>query len=145
MFARLLLGNGRLSPELRAELEAEGLVLCEENLPGSVRYHRFKAPGRRHHGKVVPQRFALAISEQRFVIYCRSGKLDLIDSDFDQPNLRALAVTSEAQRLVLEVDYDRMGEEGLSGKIAIHVKTPKAVAIAEELRARIPTKDPLEG
>ena len=140
MFARLLLGNGELSPRVRAQLEAEGLVLVEENLSGSVRYTRFKAPGRYHNGKVQPQRFALAISENRFVVYCRSGKVELMDSAFHQPNLDALEVTTEGEdRLILRVDYDRLGKPGISGEVAIHLKTPSAATIAEQLRARIPT------
>ena len=138
MFARILLGNGRLSAEVRAQLEAEGVVLVEENLSGSIRYTRFKAPGRYHHGKVQPQRFALGISEHRFVVCCRSGKVELMDSAFDQPNLSALEVTLEGtDKLILGVDHDKLAKPGVSGQIAIHLKTPDAVAITEELRARL--------
>ncbi len=138
MFARLLLGNGKLSPEVRAQLEAEGLVLVEENLRGSVRYTRFKAPGRYHNGKVQPQRFALAISEHGLVVYCRSGKVELMDSAFDQPNLSALDIALDGtDKLILGVDYDKLAQPGVSGQVAIHLKTPHAVAIAEELRARL--------
>ena len=98
MFARLLLGNGKPEPQVRAQLEAEGLVLVEENLRGAVRYHRFKAPGRYHDGKLQPQRLALGISESRFVVYCRSGKVELMNAAFDQPNLSALAVTPEGRK-----------------------------------------------
>jgi hypothetical protein len=65
---RLLLGSGKLRPELRAELESEGLVLLEEGVPGSVRYTHFKAPGRSFHGKVTPERMAIGISRERFVV-----------------------------------------------------------------------------
>ena len=82
LFANLLLGNGRLQPQLRAALESEGLVTLEEERSGSVRYRHFKAPGRRSHGKVSPQRIALAISEHRLVVYCRSGRAKLIDTPF---------------------------------------------------------------
>ena len=137
MFARLLLGNGKLSPQVRAQLEAEGLVLVEENVSGSVRYSRFKAPGRYHNGKVVPQRFALVISEQRFVVYCRSGKTELVDSAFDEPNLRALEIAVEdTDRLILRIDYDKLAQPDVSGEIEIHLKTPKAAAIADQMNSR---------
>ena len=146
MFARILLGNGCLADEVRAQLEAEGLVLLEENLSGSVRYTKFKAPGRYHDGKVQPQRFAVAISESRFVVYCRSGKVELMDSTFDQPNLDALEVTTEGDdRLILRVDYDKLAKPGISGEVAIHLKTPKAAAIADQLRARVPTSSGAPG
>lgn len=41
---RLLLGNGTVRPKLKEELEAEGLVLIEEGLSGSVRYEHFNSP-----------------------------------------------------------------------------------------------------
>jgi hypothetical protein len=139
LFAKLLLGDGKLTPKVRQELEAEGLVLVEENLPGSVRYQHFKAPGRYHHGKVVPQRFALGISERRFVVYCRSGKAELMDSAFDRPNLSALEVSTEGtDKVLLRVDYDAMGQPGISGQITIQAKTPNAPAIVEQLRTRMP-------
>ena len=96
--------------------------------------------------KVQPQRLALAISERRFVVYCRSGKVELMDSAFDQPNLSALEVTTEgADKLILGVDYDRMGRPNVSGQAAIHLKTPNAAAIAAELLARLPSSDSQRG
>ncbi|MGI9020490.1 MAG: hypothetical protein ACR2G3_07260 [Solirubrobacterales bacterium] len=136
---RFLLGAGTLRPELRQALEAEGLVLLEEGLPGSIRYWHFKAPGKRFHGKVTPERLALGISEKRLVVYCRSGRTELIDSPFTQQRLRAVEVSAEGEeKLVLRVDYDEMGEPNVSGEIRIRAKTPKAPLIVAELRARLP-------
>ena len=138
MFARILLGNGKLNAEVRGQLEAEGLVLLEENLPGSVRYTRFRAPGRYHNGKVVPQRFALGVSEHRFVLYCRSGRTELVDSPFGEPRLEAVQVTAEGDdRVIIHIDYDRIGESGVSGEVAIHLKSGSAATIVEQLRQRI--------
>src|SRR5688572_31667384 len=80
LLGTLLLGNGTLRETLRKELEAEGLVRIEEQLRGSVRYEHFKAPGKRFHGKITPQRIGLGISETRVVAYCRSGRAKLMDS-----------------------------------------------------------------
>jgi hypothetical protein len=44
---RVLPGSGRLAEELRAALTAEGLVLLEENLTGSITYRNYRAPGQR--------------------------------------------------------------------------------------------------
>ncbi len=135
--ARLLgLGDGRLSPQLRAELEAEGLVLIEEGLGGSLRYTHFKAPGRRFHGKVTPERIGLGISEERFVLYCRSGRAELVDSPFSNPRLQAVEITAEEDRLEILVDYDRLEVPKTSGQVRIRVRTPAAARIAAELRAR---------
>jgi hypothetical protein len=138
LLAKLLLGNGTLKPELRAELEAEGLVLLEENLRGRIAYRRFRAPGRRFNGKVVWERMALGISEARFVLYCRSGRAELIDSPFSEPRWNAVDVSLVADdALSIHVDYDRMGEPKVSGEVTIRVRTPSAVRIVDELNARV--------
>jgi hypothetical protein len=135
---RLFLGSGTLKPELRKELEAEGLVLVEEGLPGSVRYTHFKAPGRRFHGKVTPERMGIGISRKRFAVYCKSGRAKLANSEFTSPNLRGVEVTADGDdRLVVTVDYDKLDVERVSGQVALHMRTPNARRIAEELRARL--------
>lgn len=135
---RLLLGDGKLKPELRAALEAEGLVLVEEGLFGWITYRHFKAPGRRFNGKVAGERLALAISEQRFVVYCRSGTVDLIDSPFTEPNLRALEVSLEgSNKVALRIDYDVIDAPKVSGQLTIRAKTTSAPTIVEQLLKRL--------
>lgn len=136
--AKFRLGNGRLDPKVRAALESEGLVLVEEGPRGSVRYKRFKAPGRRHHGKVTAERIALAISEERFVVYCRSGTTALVDSSFTNPRLSFVDVTLEgADSVSIRIDYDRAGLPKISGEITIVVSTPNAATIVDQLRGRL--------
>jgi hypothetical protein len=136
----LLLGGGELNPKLRAELEAEGLVLVEEKLRGSIRYSHFKAPGKRFHGKIVPLRLALGISERRLVIYGGWASSELVDSPFDSPRFRAVDIELEdPERIVLRVDYSRMDEAeaaGVSGEVTIRMRTANAASIAEQIRAR---------
>ena len=61
-----------------------------------MRYTRFRAPGRYHNGKVTPERIGLGLSEERFVAYCRSGKVKLIDTAFSNPLLSAVDVSVSA-------------------------------------------------
>jgi hypothetical protein len=136
--AKLLLGNGTLKPDLRAALESEGLVLIEEGLGGSVRYEHFRAPGRRHHGKVTPERIGLGISERRFVLYCRSGRVKLIDTPFSNPRLGMVDVALEGDdEVVTRIDYDRADAPKVSGVIKILARTPNAPHIVDQLRARL--------
>ncbi len=136
-----LMGSGRLKPGLRAELEAEGLVLVEERLKGSIRYTHFRAPGKRFHGKIVPMRLALGISERRLVIYGGWVSSELVDSPFGSPRFRAVDVELEgADAVVLRIDYSRMEEAeaaGVSGEIKIRMRTANAASIVEQIRARI--------
>ena len=136
--ARLLLGDGRFKPDLLAALASEGVVIMEEGLPGSVRYRRFKAPGRRFHRKVTLERIALAITEERLAVYCRSGRAKLIDSAFSEPRLAALDVSlHDDDTIAMRVDYDRAGVPKVSGEIEIRATTPDALNVVEHLKARL--------
>ena len=138
VFDRFRLGDGSLTPELRAAIEAEGLVLIEEGLSGKLRYDNFKAPGKRFHGKVSVERLAVGISEHRLAVYCRSGSVELIDSPFEEPRLGLIEVTAEAgDELVIRIDYGRFDEPEVSGMITITAETPRAAEIAEQVRARV--------
>lgn len=134
---RLLLGAGTLRPQLRAELEEEGLLLLEEGLRATLRYRHFKAPGRYHHGKVTPQRVALAISEERLVVYAGSGRAKLIDSAFASDDWDKVEVDVAEGRVEITVDYDRDDDPKVSGVILIRIHSPQADAIAREVRARL--------
>jgi hypothetical protein len=138
MLGRLFMGSGRFKEPLREELATEGIELIEEGIGGSIRYTNFKAPGRRFDGKVQPHRFALALTGRRIVLYCRSGRAELFDSPWGSPNFAWLdmEVAVGGERLVLIVDYDRAGEPGLAGQVAIHLKTPNAEQIKEQIEAR---------
>ena len=136
--AKLLLGTGKLKPELRAALESEGLVTLEEGLRGSVRYRRFKAPGRRFNGKVTLERIGLAISEQRLAVYCRSGRVKLIDSAFSDPRLSAVdLVLHNSDTVSIRIDYNRVDVPNVSGEITIKARTPKAASVVEHLQTRL--------
>jgi hypothetical protein len=136
--AKLLLGNGTLKPELREALESEGLVLIEEGLGGSVRYKHFKAPGKRFNGKVTGERLGLGISEQRLVVYCRSGAGKLVDSEFSNPSFDMVDVSlKDEDRLAIKVDYDRGDVPRVSGEVTIVAKTPSAATIVDEVNARL--------
>jgi hypothetical protein len=138
LFERFRLGNGALKPKLRAELESEGLVLAAEGLRGTIRYDRFRAPGKRFHKKVSGERLAIALSEERFVVFCRSGSVELIDSAYANERLHALEVSLEGDdEVALRVDYDRLGQPSVSGAITIRAKTDRAAEIVEQLRARL--------
>jgi hypothetical protein len=138
-FSKLFLGGGKMDPGVKVELEAEGLVMLEERLRGRISYSHFKAPGKRFHGKVVPLRLALGISEHRLVIRGGvGGGQDLVDTPFGDPRWRAVEVSLEDDdRVALRVDYDRMGLPDVSGELTIRAKTPNAPAIVDQLRSRM--------
>lgn len=136
--AKIFLGNGRLRPELRAALEAEGVVLIEEGLVGSLRYKNYRAPGKRFNGKITGEGMGMGISSKRLVLYCRSGKAKLLDVEFSNPRLQFLEVSQDGDAaLMFRIDYDRADVEKVSGEMKIRVRTPNARQIAGELTARL--------
>ena len=138
LFTKLLLGNGTLRPDLRAALESEGIVMVEEGLPGRITYEHFKAPGKRHHGKIVGECLGLGISEQRLALYCRSGRAKLIDKPFTEPQLSALEVSLEGDDTVaLRIDFDRAAVPKVSGRMTIRAVTPNAPSVVDQLSARL--------
>ena len=142
-FTNLLLGKGTLKPSLRAQLESEGLVLIEEGLVGSIRYSNFKAPGKRFKGKITGECFGLGISERRLAIYCRSGRVKLIDQPFTEPRLSTLEVSLDGDDAVaVLIDYDRVDVPRVSGQMTIRARTPNAASVVEELTARLPRPVP---
>jgi hypothetical protein len=136
---KLLFGDGSIEPGLRTALEAEGVVLVEEGLRASIRYSRFRAPGRRHNGKVTIERVGLGISEQRFVVYCRSGERKLVDTGFSNERLGMVEVSLSSDGAVaIKIDYDRQTDSPkVSGQITITARTPNAPRIVDELRRRL--------
>ena len=112
-------------------------MLLEEGLRATLRYKRFRAPGRYHHGKVTPQRVALAISEERLVVYGSSGRAKLTDSPFASPHWDKVAVDVVEGRVEITVDYDRDDDPNVSGVILIRIHTAQADAIVREVRARL--------
>ncbi len=138
LLTNLLLGNGTLKPKLRAALESEGALLIEEGLQGTISYAHFKAPGRRHNGKVVAECIGLGVSERRLAMYCRSGRVKLIDQPFSEPRLSALEVSLEGDDTVaLRIDFDRAAVPKVSGQMTIRAVTPNAASVVEQLTARL--------
>jgi hypothetical protein len=136
--SKVLLGNGTLKPKLKAALESEGLVLVEEGLSGWIRYEQFKMPGRRFNGKVTGERVGIGISEKRVVVYCKSGRVKLVNSAYSNPDLDIVDVSLDGDdKIVFRIDYDRSDQEKVSGVIKISAKTPNAATIVGELRTRL--------
>jgi hypothetical protein len=137
--AKLLLGNGTLRPPLRAELEAEGLVLVAEGLSGSLRYSHFKAPGKRFHGKITAVRVGVGLSRERVVVYGHSGRAKLVDTPYSSPRWSMVEVVAEEDRVEFRVDYGKQEDPRYGGRLSIRVTTPEAHRIAGEVTTRIAT------
>src|SRR5215212_1970926 len=65
---RVFLGSGRLPDDLRRSLDAEGVLLLEEGLPGTVTYINYRAPHQYSSWRKVPFAGSIAITGRRLVV-----------------------------------------------------------------------------
>ena len=84
-------------------------------------------------------RLAVGISERRLAVYCRSGRVKLIDSVFSDPRWHAVEVSLRvADTVSIRIDYGRAGVPDVSGEIEIRATVPaNAATIVEEIRERL--------
>jgi len=130
---RKLAGAGRLSDNLRAALTAEGLLLLEEGLAGSITYRSYRAPGSRSSLRKEATSGAIAVTTQRLVIWAGGGKS--IDIPLHHPFRAALKVSIEQPgRICFSYDAGRFRPDR-SGTVEVRLRTAQATRIADLLRA----------
>ena len=123
-FLYRIFGAGKIPAARRAELEAEGIVVLEEGLRGSVSYKRYRAPtkrsGRGREGIVG----ALALTEKRLVAFAWSKPI--LDAPFDHPALDKLSVkVKNEDKLVLSFEAEDFHDDR-SGSVVYRFSTDRA-------------------
>jgi hypothetical protein len=128
---RLLLGSGRLPDDLRSELTAEGLVLLEEGLSGSITLRHYRAPGRRANWKKQAVAGAIAVTRQRLVVWAGRGKN--IDVPLTPLYRDVIEVTSEQpDQVCFAYDAGRF-DPSRSGRIEVRLRTAGAPQVLQAL------------
>jgi hypothetical protein len=120
--------RGALPSALRAELEAEGLELCEERLPGEGIYRDYVVPGQRptqgHHRTIA----AIALTPRRLVVRgTNSVRLDA------GPGVVRSGVEEDG-RLLLAYDASDIAPSR-AGTVELRFETPRAAEIHARLEA----------
>ena len=133
LLARLLLGNGTPPDAVRAELDAEGVVVCEEGLGGSLTFRHFKAPGRRSNWRKQAIVAALVVTERRLAVYARGRPL--VDVAFDDPRFGALALDVDGPSVSITFDVARFHDD-MSGELTVKVRPADPAGVIAALRAR---------
>jgi hypothetical protein len=135
VFLRKLLRIGGLPDELRAEIEAEGVLYLAEYVPVTRRFSG-KIPGKRAHGDVSSYVGSLALTDQR-VLATLSSVPKLTGRTIDQPwsaeqSGTVTADLSEAG-LHLEVNISAV-DPRCEGQLSLQYKSP----IPPEVLTRLP-------
>jgi hypothetical protein len=125
---RWLARRGSLPEKLRAELEAEGLLLLEERLEGDVSYRHYEAHGQRPTSGHQSTLAWLALTERRLVVQgTQSFQLDAkpgpVTSSVEEPGVLTLAYEAE------DIYPTR------SGSVKVLLRTPRANEIHARLQA----------
>jgi hypothetical protein len=130
--------RGAIPDDLRAALQAEGVVHLEERVRGAISFRNFRAPGsyrnRAYRGLL---RFTLALTRSRIVVYGWRGTN--VDVRWTDPAVDGLELSvGRRGRLVIAIDVQRFHSDW-SGTMAIHLACEDSVAtmgLIEQLRAR---------
>ena len=126
---RLFMRTGEFSEEMRAQLVAEGVVVMEENLPASITWRHYRAPGRRYGYRRMGTRGSVALTTERLVVW--GAGHPQIDVPLRHPLVRAIeASVDQPGRLLLAFDAHEF-HDNTSGRIEVRLKTEQAERLVE--------------
>ncbi|WP_354702012.1 hypothetical protein DSM112329_02358 [Paraconexibacter sp. AEG42_29] len=121
---RLLTGSGRLPDDLRTALEAEGIVLLLEELPGSTTYRNYRAPGKRSNWKKQGTSGAIAVTGRRVVAWTSFNGRE-VDVPRDGPLPDGLEVVREDDAVCFTYDAAAFHADR-SGTVEVRLRTDEA-------------------
>jgi hypothetical protein len=128
----LLLGSGHLREDVRAQLSREGILLLEDELPGSVALHH-RANGRPAGVAFRATQGAIAVTRHRLLVW--SEERAQIDLALRDGRLRSIEVAVDREeRVLFAFDVERL-HAGRSGRMEIRLRTAKAEQIVALVQA----------
>lgn len=125
---RLLTGDGRLPPALRASLtEGDDIAFLAEGLTGSVTRRNFRAPGQRAVWERSAVSGAIAITSRRLVVW--AGRSKHIDIPLDHPMRAAIEIVADRpDRVVFAYDIGAFRPDS-TGQVLVRLRTPDAARV----------------
>lgn len=134
VFVRKLLRIGKLPSELRAEVEAEGILFIAEYVAVTRRF-RGAVPGLRSAGSIASYVGSLVLTRQRVLATLSTvPKLAgrTVDLRWDAPQTGAVTGTLDETGLTLEVDVTAV-DPRCSGELSLHYKEPIPADVLAQL------------
>jgi hypothetical protein len=126
---RLLPGSGKVPVQLRAELAAEGLVLLEEGLRGSITYRDYRAPDRTASLSKVAFNGAIALTATRLVVWGSGARQ--VDTPLEGPLRSALTVTLEPPETLCFAVEAAAFDARKSGTVEVRLRSSAAPTILD--------------
>lgn len=119
----------RLPPDLYEQLVAEGVLLLDQALRGSITYRRFRTAHGYSNWRRVPVTGTVVVTGQRLLVWAANAKQ--VDLPIGHP-LRAAVTFSvrRSDRLHIEADAARFGT-AVSGRIEYRFRTRHAARIRD--------------
>jgi hypothetical protein len=137
VFLRKLLRIGALPAELRAEVEAEGIIRLAEYVPVTRRFTG-RVPGTRSAGSIASYVGSLVLTNQRVLATLSTvPKLAgrTVDQRWDAPQAGAVKAELAETGLLLDVDVAEV-DPRCSGHLSLHYKD----AIPDDVLMRLPRR-----
>jgi hypothetical protein len=137
VFLRKLLRIGALPAELRAEVEAEGIIRLAEYVPVTRRFTG-RVPGTRSAGSIASYVGSLVLTNQRVLATLSTvPKLAgrTVDRRWDAPQAGAVKAELAETGLLLDVDV-AVVDPRCSGHLSLHYKD----AIPDDVLMRLPRR-----
>jgi hypothetical protein len=126
---RLFMRTGQFPEEMRTQLAAEGVVVMETGLKGSITWRHYRAPGRRSSYRRVGTYISIALTTERLVVW--GAGHPQIDVPLRHPAIREIeASVDEKGRLLLAFDAHAF-HENTSGRIEVRLNSEQAGRLAE--------------
>ena len=126
VFLRKLLGIGKLPDDMRAEVEAEGVLHLEEFVPVTFRFSG-RIPGKVAKSNIRSYVGALALTNQRVLgtlstIPKKAGRA--VDHRWTDAAGSMVTATLDDDGLTLDIPDISVVEPSFTGSLSLHFKTP---------------------
>ncbi|OBJ73463.1 hypothetical protein [Mycobacterium sp. 1274756.6] len=143
VYLRKLLGIGKLPPNLREQVEAEGILHFVDYVPVTRRFNG-AIPGMRSSHSVASYVGSMAFTSQRILATLSAlpkvaGRT--VDVRWDQPQTGAATVAVSESGLLVEVNLDDTAPR-FHGHLSLHYKTEIPETVLAQLPGRTMTFDP---
>jgi hypothetical protein len=130
---RLLAGSGRFPEDFFTSLLSEGMTLLEEDLRVTITYRGLRTARRRPAWRKVSTFGAIAVTEQRVVVWGARGKQ--IDVPFEDPRFKALQIRVDHPEHVL-IAFDASAfDRSNPGRVELRLRSRRPEVIAHAVRA----------